>query len=100
MKKSIFAFAAALAALVACNKNEATPMQPQNQESLVPCELTVGISGAMTKATAVTTENEAKVNNLQIFVFRGDDLDATHQWTTPRNSRSHVQPERESFTLS
>ena len=76
MKKSIFAFAAALAALVACNKNEATPMQPQNQESLVPCELTVGICGAMTKATAVTTENEAKVNNLQIFVFRGDDLDA------------------------
>ena len=76
MKKSIFAFAAALAALVACNKNEATPMQSQNQESLVPCELTVGIRGAMTKATAVTTENEAKVNNLQIFVFRGDDLDA------------------------
>ena len=76
MKKSIFAFAAALAALVACNKNEATPMQPQKQELLVPCELTVGISGAMTKATAVTTENEAKVNNLQIFVFRGDDLDA------------------------
>ena len=31
MKKSIFAFAAALVALVACNKNEATPMQPQNQ---------------------------------------------------------------------
>ena len=76
MKKSIFAFAAALAALVACNKNEATPMQPQNQESLVPCELTVGICGAITKATAVTTENEAKVNNLQVFVFRGDDLDA------------------------
>ena len=77
MKKSIFAFAAALAALVACTKNEATPMQPQNQpETLEPCELIVGICGAMTKATAVTTENEAKVNNLQIFVFRGDDLDA------------------------
>ena len=76
MKKSIFAFAAALAALVACNKNEATPVQPQNHEPLTPCELTVGICGAMTKATAVTTENEAKVNNLQIFVFRGDDLDA------------------------
>ena len=76
MKKSIFAFAAALAALVACNKNEATPMQPQNQESLVPCELTVGICGSMTKATAVTKENEAKVNNLQVFVFRGNDLDA------------------------
>ena len=76
MKKSIFAFAAALAALVACNKNEATPMQPQNQESLVPCELTVGICGAMTRATTVSADNEAKVNNLQVFVFRGDDLDA------------------------
>lgn len=77
MKKSIFAFAAALAALVACNKNDVAPMQPQNQpETLKPCELTVGVCGAMTKATAVTTENEAKVNNLQIFVFRGDDLDA------------------------
>ena len=76
MKKSIFAFAATLAALVACNKNEATPMQPQDQESLVPCELTVGICGAMTKATAVTADNEAKVNRLQVFVFRGDDLDA------------------------
>ena len=76
MKKSIFAFAATLAALVACNKNEATPMQPQDQESLVPCELTVGICGAMTKATAVAADNEAKVNRLQVFVFRGDDLDA------------------------
>ena len=76
MKRSIFAFAAALAALVACNKNDVAPMQPQRQESLVPCELTVGICGAMTKATAVSADNEAKVNNLQVFVFRGDDLDA------------------------
>ena len=76
MKKSIFAFAAALAALVACNKNDVAPMQPQNQETLEPCELTVGICGAMTKATAVSADNEAKVNNLQVFVFRGDDLDA------------------------
>ena len=51
-------------------------MQPQDQESLVPCELTVGICGAMTKATAVAADNEAKVNRLQVFVFRGDDLDA------------------------
>ena len=76
MKKSIFAFAAALAALVACNKNDVAPMQPQNQETLEPCELTVGICGAMTKATTVTAGDEAKVNNLQVFVFRGDDLDA------------------------
>ena len=77
MKKSIFVFAAALAALVACNKNEVTPVGPQNQsETLEPCKLTVGICGSMTKATAVTKDNEAKVNNLQVFVFRGDELDA------------------------
>ena len=76
MKKSIFVFAAALAALVACNKNEVTPVGPQNQESLEPCELTVGICGSMTRATAVTKDNEAKVNDLQVFVFRGDELDA------------------------
>ena len=77
MKKSIFVFAAALVALVACNKNEVTPMGPQNQpETLEPCELTVGICGSMTKATAVTKDNEAKVNDLQVFVFRGDELDA------------------------
>ena len=76
MKKTIFAFAAALAALVACNKNDVAPMGPQTQESLEPCELTVGICGSMTKAVAVTKENEAKVNNLQVFVFRGNELDA------------------------
>ena len=76
MKKSIFAFAAALAALVACNKNDVEPMTPQNQEILQACELTVGITGNMTKATDVSSENEVKVNNLQVFVFRGDELDA------------------------
>ena len=55
MKKSIFAFAAALAALVACNKNEATPMQPQNQESLVPCELTVVTAVALVMAPQMPT---------------------------------------------
>ena len=101
MKKSIFAFAAAFAALVACNKNEATPMMPQNQpETLEPCELTVGICGAMTRATAVTTENEAMVNDLQVFVFRGNDLDA---YATVDNAKeltlSCTAGEREVYAL-
>ena len=101
MKKSIFAFAAAFVALVACNKNEATPMQPQNHpETPEPCELTVGICGAMTKATAVTAENEAMVNNLQVFVFRGDDLDA---YATVDNAKeltlSCTAGEREIYAL-
>lgn len=99
MKKSIFAFAAALAALVACNKNETAPAV-QTPEALIPCELTVGICGSMTKATAVTTENEAKVNNLQIFVFRGEDLDA---YATVDNAKeltlSCTAGEREVYAL-
>ena len=76
MKKSFFAFAAALAAMVACNKNDVESMNPQQQEPLQACELTVGITGSMTKATGMTTASEAKVNNLQVFVFRGNELDA------------------------
>jgi hypothetical protein len=77
MKKTILAFAAALGALVGCSKTEVIPMTPQNQQQgPEPCELTVGISGAATRATAVSADSEAKVNNLQVFVFRGNDLDA------------------------
>ena len=75
-------------------------MQPQNQESLVPCELTVGICGAMTKATGVTTDNEAKVNKLQIFVFRGDDLDAYASVENAKElSLSCTAGEREVYAL-
>ena len=73
MKKIFFAIAAC-AALFACQKNDQPKVNAT--ESLVPCELTVGICGNATKATAVTKENEEMVNNLQIFVFRGDELDA------------------------
>ena len=47
MKKSIFALAAAITALVACNKNDVEPMTPQHQQPLEACELTVGISGGI-----------------------------------------------------
>lgn len=74
MKKIFFALAACTA-LFACQKNIDQP-KVDITENLAPCELTVGICGKTTKATAVTKENEEKVNNLQIFVFRGEELDA------------------------
>jgi hypothetical protein len=54
----------------------------------------------MTRATAVTTENEAKVNDLQVFVFRGNDLDA---YATVDNAKeltlSCTAGEREVYAL-
>ena len=75
MKKILFSLAAC-SALFACQKNMDQPNVNLGNEPGTKCELTVGISGAATKATAVTKDNEEKVNNLQIFVFRGNELDA------------------------
>lgn len=75
MKKILFSLAAC-SALFACQKNMDQPNVNLGNEPGTKCELTVGISGAATKATEVTQDNEEKVNNLQIFVFRGNELDA------------------------
>ena len=66
------ASAAILAGAVSCNKTD-SPAQTEG----TPAELTLNISnGAFTKA-AINEENEKKVNNVQIFVFRKDgELDA------------------------
>lgn len=70
--KRIFIFAVAALALVACNKN----LGPETAVQGTPSKLTVSISSNATKAeTIADTENEAKVNSLQIFVFRADELD-------------------------
>ena len=82
MKK--IAFLAAVAATlctVACNKNmdaqiNEVPDPVQQQER---CELKVKVrSGDLvqTKSTTITAANEIQVNSLQVFVFRGDALDA------------------------
>lgn len=92
MKKifSFVAFAATLAGLAACNK-ENTNNVPSNDELFPkgePVTLQVGIEAAgQTKATGVIGDetDEAKVNNLQVLVFRGDALDA---YGTIANSKS------------
>ena len=81
MKK--FAFLAAVAATVctvACNKNMDNQINevpdPVQQERY---DLKVNVrSGDLvqTKSTTITAANEIQVNNLQVFVFRGDALDA------------------------
>ena len=82
MKKVLYFLAASAAALctVACNKdlNQNVPSQNQGQfEEGQKCEVTVGIIGSeRTKATGSTADDEVAVKKLQIFVFRGDALDA------------------------
>ena len=82
MKK--IAFLAAVAATlctVACNKNMDAQINEvsdsaQQQERY---DLKVNVrSGDLvqTKSTTITAANEITVNNLQVFVFRGDALDA------------------------
>ena len=77
------AFLAAVAATlctVACNKNMDTQINeipdPVQEERY---DLKVNVrSGDLvqTKSTTITAANEITVNNLQVFVFRGDALDA------------------------
>lgn len=72
MRRHFILAAAACVALAACNK-EATP---QIQVKGEPCDLTISLSSrSVTKATVADTDSEAKVSNLQVFVFNGDVLD-------------------------
>ena len=82
MKKIAFlAAGAATLCTVACNKNmdaqiNEVPDPAQQQERY---DLKVNVrSGDLvqTKSTTITAANEIQVNTLQVFVFRGDALDA------------------------
>ena len=76
MKKLFFPFLAiALALLVACNKE--TGVSERTVKDGVPVEVTVSIRGSkVTKAIEPVYANESKVNNVQVFVFNGDALEA------------------------
>lgn len=82
MKKVLYFLAASAAALctIACNKDLNQNVPSQNQglfEEGQKCEVAVGIVGSeRTKATGSTADDEVAVKKLQIFVFRGDALDA------------------------
>ena len=80
--KKFFLFAAVAAStlfLASCNKEDSRKSD-NGDCGCIPAELTVGIRSASsgTKATGVAGDatDEAKVNTLQVLVFRGDALDA------------------------
>ena len=70
--KRLMIMAAAVGALVACNKE----LPSQGTDNVLPHEesqmheLTVSVKGAGLSTKALTTTDEAKVNDLQVFVFR------------------------------
>ena len=81
MRKGFLMMAAVAAVFgtMSCKKDNVPSMNQGNTN--VPAdgertELTVGIATGMTKSTTITADDEVKVNNLQVFVFRGDALDA------------------------
>ena len=81
MRKGFLMMAAVAAVFgtMSCKKDNVPSMNHGNANVPVDgerTELTVGIATGMTKSTTITAEDEVKVNNLQVFVFRGDALDA------------------------
>ena len=70
MKKLFFAFAAGLAVMASCNRQE---LLPQSVEKGTKAVLNVSISGA--SASKAASFDEDKVNSLQVFVFNGNQLD-------------------------
>ena len=75
----MMAAVAAVFGTMSCKKDNVPSMNQGNANVPVDgerTELTVGIATGMTRSTTITAEDEVKVNNLQVFVFRGDALDA------------------------
>ena len=86
--KTVFSCAAAAAALLimnACNKNDRPPLPIE--EGRIRVEIGIEGTGA-TRATGIVTgseASEAKVNDLQIFVFNGDQLDGYAHGTSTKS---------------
>lgn len=76
MKNRLTICAVALAAVCACSK-QADALQPEG--SGAKASLNVSVKGSSTKAAAETIGDEAKVGSLQVFVFKGDNLDVYGQ---------------------
>ncbi len=74
-RKLIYAVAAlAVICAVSCKKDMMVAEDASSDAGVT--ELTVGINRSLTKSTTITDGDEVKINSLQVFVFRGDALDA------------------------
>ncbi len=103
MKKIFISMAAIAAALctISCSKDNdvvnSTLEVPGVTDERI--ELTVGVGGVNTKSTAITTDDEVKVRDLQVFVFRGDVLDAYTKVSTSTATLSCTAGSRDIYAL-
>lgn len=74
MDKTLLITASAIAILASCTKEQVK--QNSSEKEPASIELMVNISSPQTRSTTVTHEDEVKSNKLQVFVFRGNELDA------------------------
>ena len=97
MKKNCYAAAlAAMLATFACNKN--VPMQ-EPAPADAPALVTVSVSSPATRVTVEDTAEEAKVSTLDVFIFRGDVLDAHERGTGTSLTVQATQGERTIFAV-
>ena len=78
MKRFLYLATSVIAVLcaISCSKNQIGPIDESGYNLKDKTELAVGISRPVTKSSTITDDDEVKVNTLQVFVFRGDALDA------------------------
>lgn len=78
MKRFLYLAASVIVVLcaISCSKNQIGPIDESGYNLKDKTDLTVGISRSVTKSSTITDDDEVKVNTLQVFVFRGDALDA------------------------
>lgn len=81
MRSKVIYFALAALAIAACQKNPSVPDVPVGKAAQITVTLTK--SAPSTKATEAGTENEGKINKVDIFVFNSTgDLDAYDQFSS------------------
>lgn len=83
---SFFLTAAAIAAAVACNKDDSSVAQQPAGDGMV--NLKVAITAPTTKATVAGTDAENTVSNIQIFVFKLNGSDYVYEASAKANAAS------------
>lgn len=100
MKKTFISAAAALMAVVACNKVEQRPIQAIPEDG-APTSISVDLLGMGTKATVSDEANEAKVSKIDILVFNASngELDGYASGVTSPLNCSCTKGNREIYAI-
>lgn len=77
---------AMLPIMASCNRNEFSPATSENNKA----QIRVSLKNTSTKASAETLDGEAKVNNLQVFVFRGEEFNEIDAYASASDTSSII----------